>query len=147
METTFEPSLLHNFQNRITTLEAIELSFLGFALWGFGVYNAILDGQSLFDQIDILVFLEVILLGSWAIYNAYIRIARATGRILDVGIWILASILTATYTFWAWTILDVNRFIVSKLFYRGEAPVEYAWSWRSKYIRKAWEQARRAGSL
>lgn len=147
METTFEPSLLHNFQNRITTLEAIELSFLGFALWGFGVYNAILDGQSLFDQIDILVFLEVILLGSWTIYNAYIRIARATGRTLDVGIWILASMLTATYTFWAWTILDVNRFIVSKLFYRGEAPVEYAWSWRSKYIRKAWEQARKADSL
>lgn len=147
METTFEPSLLQNFQNRITTLEAIELSILGFALWGFGVYNAILDGQSLFDQIDILIFLEVILLGSWAIYNAYIRIARATGRTLDVGIWILASMLTATYTFWAWTILDVNRFIVSKLFYRGEAPVEYAWSWRSKYIRKAWEQARKAGSL
>lgn len=147
METTFEPSLLQNFQNRITTLEAIELSILGFALWGFGVYNAILDGQSLFDQIDILVFLEVILLGSWTIYNAYIRIARATGRTLDVGIWILASMLTATYTFWAWTILDVNRFIVSKLFYRGEAPVEYAWSWRSKYIRKAWEQARKAGSL
>ena len=145
METTFEPSLLQNFQNRITTIEAIELSILGFLLWGFGAYNAIQDGQSLFDLIDLFIGLEVILLGSWAIYNAYIRIARATGRTLDIAIWILASMVTATYTFWAWIILDVNRFIMSKLFYRGEAPVEYAWSSRSKQIRKAWEQARKAG--
>ena len=148
METTFEPSLLQNFQNRITTIEAIELSILGFALWGFGVYNAItLGGQSLFDQFDFLIGLEVILLGSWAIYNAYIRIARAGGRTVDLAIWIIASLATGTYTFWAWSILDVNRFIMAKLFYRGEAPVEYAWSWRSKYIRKAWDQARKAGSL
>jgi hypothetical protein len=32
---------------------------------------------------------------------------------------------------------------MKKLFYRGEAPVEFAWSVRSKAIRKAWEEARK----
>jgi hypothetical protein len=61
-----------------------------------------------------------------------------------VGLWIIAAMLTASYTFWAWTILDVNRWLMQKLVYRGAAPVEYAWSARSKQIRKAWEQARKA---
>ena len=148
METTFEPSLLQNFQNRITFIEAIELSFLVFGVWCLGAYNDIrTGGADLAGLISLLVILEIIVLGSWAIYNLYIRIARAAGQSLDIAIWVLASIATASYTFWAWTILDINRFIVSKLFYRGEAPVEFAWSWRSKQIRKLWEQARKASSL
>jgi hypothetical protein len=35
---------------------------------------------------------------------------------------------------------------MSKLFYRGEAPVEYAWSARSKLGRKLWEQTQKAAS-
>ena len=86
------------------------------------------------------------MLGTWAIYNAYIRIARAAGRTLDVIIWILASLATGTYTFWAWTILDINRFLLSRIVYRGEAPVEYAWSTRSKQVRRIWEQMQKAGN-
>jgi hypothetical protein len=100
--------------------------------------------RSFADLIIYFFMFQIIFLGSWAIYNVYIRIARAGGRTVDIGIWILASLATGTYTFWAWLILDVNRFLMSKLFYRGEAPVEYAWSWRSKQIRKLWEQTKKA---
>jgi hypothetical protein len=146
METTFEPSLLQNFRTRITLIELIELPILGFAVWVYGASNAITRaGEGLLDQVPFLIGLEIILLGSWAIYNAFIRIGRAGGQRVDIMIWVLASIATASYTFWAWTVLDVNRFLIARLFYRGDAPVEYAWSSRSKQVRKVWEQARKGG--
>ena len=139
---------LQSFRTRIALIEVIELAALGFAFWCFGAIVAISDSDiNLLDQIVFLVITEGILLGSWAIYNVYIRLARAGGKIVDVGIWVVASILTSSYTFWAWTILDLNRTLVSRLFYRGEAPVEYAWSAQSKQVRKAWELARKAGSV
>lgn len=148
METTLEPTLQENIRTKIALVEFIELSALGFALWVFGAYNAVTaSGERLFDQISFLMGIELILLGSWAIYNLYLRIARAGGRTIDVIIWIIASILTASYTFWAWTFLDINRFIMSKLLYRGEAPVEYAWSSRSKQVRKVWEQMQKSSSV
>jgi hypothetical protein len=128
----------------MAVIEALELALLGFGVWSL---LAIIPGNaSKPGFLDLIIFLfitEGLLLGSWAIYNLYIRIARAGGRIVDIALWVLASLATGTYTFWAWTILDVNRFLISKLFYRGEAPVEYAWSARSKQVRKAWEQMRK----
>ena len=147
MEATLQPSL-QNFRNRIAAIEAIELASLGFILWFFLAILNISDPEiSFLDQIVLFVIAQGILLGSWAIYNAYIRIARAGGRLVDVGLWILASALTGSYTFWAWIILDLNRRFIVKRFYRGEAPIEYAWSARSKQIRKAWETAQKASSL
>lgn len=145
METTFEPTLQQNFRTKIALLEFVELAFLGFAFWCF-VEVLTLDGSniSLFEEIIFLFITEIVVLGSWLIYNAYIRIARAGGRTIDALIWVVASLATASYTFWAWTILDINRFLLSKLLYRGEAPVEYAWSSRSKQVRKMWEQIQKA---
>lgn len=146
METTFEPSF-PALRNRITILEAVELSILGFFIWCIiALLSAETPNSSFIDLAIFLVFTELVVLGSWIIYNVYIRVARAGGRFVDVGIWIIASVATGTYTFWAWTILDINRWIVSKLFYRGEAPVEYAWSWRSKQVRKLWEQAQKVSA-
>lgn len=145
METTLQPSS-QNIRTRIAVIEAMELASLGFVLWFFGaILNITNPDISFFEQIIFFVVTQGILLGSWVIYNAYIRIARAGGRFVDIGIWVAASLLTSSYTFWAWSILDLNRLLMSKLFYRGEAPVEYAWSVRSKQIRKTWEQARKAG--
>ena len=144
METTLQPSS-QNVRSKIAAIEAIELASVGFALWFlFAILTLSDPDTSFFDQIHVFALFEGFLLGSWAIYNAYIRVARAGGRLVDIGIWILASALTASYTFWAWTILDLNRWLMSRLFYRGEAPVEYAWSIRSKKIRKAWEQMQKA---
>ena len=147
METALQPSS-QNIRNKIAAIEAIELASVGFALWFlFAILTFSDPDMTFFDQIHVFVLFEGLLLGSWAIYNAYIRIARAGGRVVDLGIWILASALTASYTFWAWTILDLNRWLMSRLFYQGEAPVEYAWSIRSKRIRKAWEQMQKAGTV
>jgi len=146
METTFEPSF-PALRDRISMIEVIELSILGFLFWALLALTSVeTPNSSLFNLIIFLFLTEGLVLGSWVIYNIYIRIARAGGRLVDVGIWVLASLATGTYTFWAWTILDMNRWLVSRLFYRGEAPVEYAWSWRSKQVRKVWEQARKANS-
>jgi hypothetical protein len=146
METTFQPSL-PSFLSKIPAIEAIELSILGFAIWCLGISNALKEpGVSVSDQIPFLIGLELITLGSWAIYNAFIRIARVLPPRMDIRLRLLAVALTGTYTFWAWIILDVNRLLVSKLFYRGQAPVEYAWSTRSKQIRKVWEQEQKSAS-
>lgn len=145
METTLQPSLPHQLRTRITIIEAIELTILGFGVWSL---MALIPGNpstpSVLDLMIFLVFTEGILLGSWVLYNVYIRIARAGGSKIDIVLWILAAASTGSYTFWAWTILDVNRLIMAKLFYQGEAPVEYAWSTRSKQVRKFWEQAQSA---
>lgn len=145
METTLQPSLPQQLRTRITIIEAIELALLGFGFWSM---IALIPGNpSTPDVLDLLIFLvftEGVLLGSWILYNVYIRIARAGGSKVDIALWILAAVLTSSYTFWAWTILDINRLIMAKLFYQGQAPVEYAWSTRSKQGRKFWEQAQRA---
>ena len=147
MEITMQSSSL-SIRSKLALLEAIELASLGFAFWCLGAVASIGEADvSFFDQIMFFIITQGILLGSWAIYNGYIRVARASGRIVDIGLWVIASAVTGTYTFWAWSILDINRIIVSKLLYRGDAPVELAWSWRSKQVRKAWEQARKAGYI
>lgn len=150
METTFESSpesALQSIRTRIALIEFIELTALGFALWCFFVLaSPNTPNSSLLELIIFLVVTEGILLGSWVIYNIYIRIARAGGRIVDIGVWILATVLTSSYTFWAWSILDLNRILISRLFYLGEAPVEFAWSSQSKQVRKAWERARKVSN-
>lgn len=144
METALQPSL-QPFRSRIAAIEAIELASLGFLFWFFCAILTISDPKfSFLDQVVFFVFTQGLVLGSWAIYNVYIRIARAGGRLVDVSLWIAGSALTASYTFWVWTILDLNRRFIAKKFYRGEAPIEYAWSIRSKRIRKAWEQAQKS---
>jgi len=150
METTFETSsgaALRAFWTRIALIEFIELGSLGFALWCFFVIaSPNTPDSSLLDLIIFFTVTEGLVLGSWVIYNAYILIARAGGRIVDISIWILATLLTSSYTLWAWSLLDLNRLLMAKLFYRGEAPVEFAWSAQSKQVRKAWERARKVRS-
>jgi len=133
-------SPMQMLRSKITVIEALELSVLGFVLWV--LVSLITIGApdvGISNLIIIFIMVEGGLLGSWLIYNLYIRIARAGGKVVDIGLWITATIFTASYTFWAWTILDINRWLMAKLFYRGEEPVEFAWSVRSKQIRKMWE--------
>ena len=152
METTFESSsesdLLQSLRGRIALIEFIELGSLGFALWCFFVLASTTTPDS--TMLELILFFALtqgIILGSWAIYNAYIRMARAGGRFVDISLWILATLLTSSYTFWAWSILDINRLLMAKFFYLGEAPVEFAWSVRSKQVRKNWEKSRKAGMM
>ena len=137
-------SPLQGIQSKIAYIEALELSLLGFFLWVVASLLTIgTPDVQLINLIVVFIMIEGGLLGSWLIYNLYIRIARAGGKAVDVGLWVIATAATASYTFWAWTILDANRWLMKKIFYRGEAPVEFAWSARSKAIRKTWEESRK----
>ena len=147
METVFQPSL-SPLRSRITLIEAFELPVLTLGIWSLATVVDSSDGRMNFSELfTFLVGLELIVLGSWVIYNLYIRLARAAGGRVDIALWVIASAFTGSYTFWTWTILDVNRLLLTRLFYQGDAPVEYAWSARSKYVRKRWEQIQRVGSL
>ena len=147
METIMNSSY-QGFRSKIALIEAIELSALGFLVWCLGVAAMIGNPDETFlSMIFLFAGIEGILLGTWAIYNLYICIARAGGKFVDTGVWVLATIATGSYTFWTWTILDGNRLLMSKLLYRGDAPVEYAWSARSKQVRKAWDKARKEGYI
>ena len=147
METVFQPSL-SPLRSRITLLEAFELPVLTFGFWSLATLLDSSDGRIDFAELfTYLIGLELIVLGSWVIYNLYIRLARAAGGRVDIALWVIASAFTGSVTFWAWTILDVNRLLLAGLFYQGDAPVEYAWSARSKYVRKRWEETQRMGAM
>lgn len=147
METVFQPSL-SPLRSKITIIEAIELAILTFGIWSLATLVDSSDGSMNYSEVfTYLIGLELIVLGSWVIYNVYIRIARAAGGRVDIALWVIASAFTGSYTFWAWTILDLNRLLMARLFYQGEAPVEYAWSAKSKYVRKLWEQVHRTDPL
>ncbi len=144
MENTFQPSL-PAFQSKMAAIEAMELSTIGFLVWGLFSLIFVQSGQNDLGELIIMFFMiEGFLLGAWGLYNLYIRISRAGGRFVDYGLWVGTVLLTGSITLWCWLILDVNRLLMAKLLYRGEAPVEYAVSWRSKQRRKVWEQMQKA---
>lgn len=135
-------------RNRMGAIEAVELGVLSFAVFALMAVVGIMEAE--ITLVNVLAT-SVLIIGAlfilWGSYNLYIRLARAGGGALDVGLWVIAAAATASVTFWAWSIFDVNRWIMAKLFYRGAAPVEYAWSAKSKQRRKAWELARKAVAM
>jgi hypothetical protein len=143
MEATFEPSV-STIRTKMSSIEAIELSIIGALLWGLVLIVPSDTPTTISVAIGGLIVFEAAILGSWAIYLAYIRLTRGLYSRADVRLRIGIAALTGMYTLWAWIILDINRWILSKLAYIGEAPVEYAWSSKSKLARKEWEQAQKA---
>lgn len=128
------------FLSKLGTIEFLEMLGLGLLVSLFSSLNATEPiGPS--NVLAGWVFIQGAILLAWGSYNLFIRLARAGGSKVDVGLWIIATAATASATFWIWTVLDINRLIVSKIFYRGAAPVEYAWSSKSKLRRKEWEAA------
>jgi hypothetical protein len=146
METTFQPSL-PSFRSRMAVIEAIELTTIGFLLWGLMMLVPTETPTTIAVAIVFLVITQGLILGSWAIYLAYIRLTRGLYPRVDLRLRIVLAIFTSSYTLWTWLALDINRWILAKLFYLGEAPVEYAWSSKSKLARKEWEQAQKARNV
>lgn len=146
MEATFEPSV-SSIRMKMAMIEAIELSAIGALLSGLLILVPTETPTTITVAIALFVIIEGVILGSWAIYLAYIRLTRGLYPRADVRLRLGIAALTSTYTLWAWIILDINRWILSKLVYQGEAPVEYAWSSKSKLARKEWEQAQKAKNV
>lgn len=134
-------------RSRMTTIEAVELGVLSFGVFALMAVVGVAEAD--ITLVNVLAT-SVLIIGAlfilWGSYNLYIRLARAGGGALDVGLWVIAAAATASVTFWAWSVFDVNRWILAKVFYRGAAPVEYAWSAKSKQRRKFWEAARKAAA-
>jgi hypothetical protein len=79
METTWQPSL-STLQSKLTILEALELAFLTFGIWFLGALVDLSDQSvNVIELFTLLLTLEIVVLGSWILYNIYIRIARAGG--------------------------------------------------------------------
>ncbi|MBN1582026.1 MAG: hypothetical protein JXA89_15080 [Anaerolineae bacterium] len=151
MSTEVEPtrSFFQRIRSNIHAIEAAEwvaLTLILGVLWSAIMMVYAVSEKQWASAIGMACLSPVVLLLAlfilWGIYLLYIRIARWGGSLVDVGLWVLMAAITGSVTFWVWIILDVNRWVMSRLFYRGEAPLEYAWSQASKQRRKVWEQAR-----
>ncbi len=153
MEATFEPSVstlrakINAIRTKMAAIEAVELSSIGFLFWGLLMMIPTDPPATISVAVVLLIVVEGALLGSWGIYLAYIRLTRGMYSRLDIRLRFAIAALTGLYTFWAWIILDINRWIMAKLVYRGEAPVEYLWSAKSKLARKEWETAQKAKNV
>jgi hypothetical protein len=151
MENTHRPTLVERIRHNLHAIEVIELSGLAVLLsLLFGLVGELYSSEPGRGVGLFLIALGVAMCGAilavlflWGVYVVYIRLARAGGSAVDIGLWILMAVITSSITFWCWTILDINRLILVKLFYQGETPVEYAWSLGSKKRRKEWELGRK----
>jgi len=132
-------------RSRLALIEAIELGGLALLVTILMIIASWSDDSvSASNVISALVLLLGGTFLAWGSYLLFIRLGRLGGSKVETALWIIAAAATASATFWIWSILDINRLIVSKLFYRGEAPVEYAWSSKSKRARKEWEAQHKA---
>ena len=131
-------SLIKRIRNNLYALELIELFILGF---GFaGLVNIVTWDGNIFTAALIQIGLPLGLGVLWLGYMLYIVVARNTGKAVDILLWVVLAIATSSFTFWYWTILDINRLIMAKLFYTAHVPIEFAWSFKSKARRKAWSK-------
>jgi len=131
-------SLIKRVRNNLYALELIELFILGF---GFaGLVNIVTWDGNIFTAALIQIGLPLGLGILWLGYMLYIVIARNTGKVVDILLWVVLAIATSSFTFWCWTILDINRLMIAKLVYTGHMPIEFAWSFKSKARRKAWNK-------
>ena len=131
-------SLIKRIRNNLYVLELIELFILGF---GFaGLVNIVTWDGNIFAALLIQVMIPLGLGVLWLGYMLYIVIARNTGKVVDIFMWVVLAITTSSFTFWYWSILDINRLMIAKFFYTGHVPVEFAWSFKSKARRKVWDK-------
>jgi hypothetical protein len=139
---TTTPSLGQRIRANIHLIELTELGTLGVAFAGLA--NVLAPPDSLSITFFSLVLAPGALWALWGIYMLFITIGRATGRRVEFAIWIVAAAMTASFTFWCWTVLDINRLLMSKLFYQGSRPVEYAWRTDSKQRARRYDAMRRS---
>jgi len=131
-------SFIKRVRNNLYALELIELFILGF---GFaGLVNIVTWDGNIFAAVLVQIGIPLGLGVLWLGYMLYIVVARNTGKVVDILMWVVLALATSTFTFWYWTILDINRLIMAKLFYTGYVPIEFAWSFKSKARRKTWNK-------
>lgn len=140
-------TLIERLRGNLYVLEWIELTGLGLLLATF--VNVAVPSQginALTTTALVQFFIPAVFVGAWLIYALGLRLARALGS--DAGsvvLWILIGFvifLSGGTIVILVTLLDLNRFLVARLLYRGAAPAEYIWNPNSLARRRAWEKTR-----
>jgi hypothetical protein len=133
------PGFFQSVRKNLWCLEALELAIL----WTLGsalLLGLAALGQVVFSWRDSLIALVAVSV-AWGSYLAFIRFARVGGSGVEAGLWIIASAVTFTLSFWVWITLDINRWVLTRKLYSGAIPVEYAWNQKTKTYRRAWDYA------
>jgi hypothetical protein len=133
------PVFFQSMRKNLWTLEVLELA----VLWALGSVLLLIlaaRGQVVFSLKDSVIALVAVYL-AWGSYLAFIHFARAGGAGVEAGLWIIASAVTFTLSFWVWVTLDINRWAITRKLYLGSIPVEYAWNQKSKTYRRTWDYA------
>jgi len=138
-------TLIERLRGNLYALELIELTGLGFLLATF--VNVVVPSQganALAITALVQFFIPAVFVVAWLVYAICIRLARALGgQAGPVALWILigfAVFLSGGTIIVLITVLDLNRFLVSRLLYRGAKPVEYIWNQNSLDRRRAWDE-------
>lgn len=123
--------LLQRLRRNLLAIEACAL-----VVWS--VVLALLTGRNDILLSNILAL--IVALGFfWSCYLLHIRVARAGGPRVDVILLIIEAIVTVGVSIAVGIALDIHRYILAKLFYRGDAPVQYAFNPNSKVRYQEWK--------
>ncbi len=137
-------TLIERLRGNLYALELVELTAWGFLLATF--VNVVVPSQgsnALAITALVQFFIPAVFVAAWLIYAICIRLARALGgQAGPMALWIgigFAIFLSGGTIVVLVTLLDLNRFLVSRLLYRGDAPAEYLWNPNSLARRRAWD--------
>lgn len=144
------PSLIERARQNILVLEAIELTVLFILLGLFTVWLGMSDGapsDELLINIIVVLFVMggavVSVLVAWGMYLLVIRIMRRLPLWIFVPLVIVSGGLALGVVV-VISLFDLNRLMLARLLYNGEAPVEYFWSKESSQALEAWKRGERA---
>ncbi len=145
---TFVSHIRHN----IYFLEMTEWVLLGLAVT---ILGHVAEGSMHTLIVEIALFpsiWKVFSLIFWFIWGIYLLLIRWIRWYLPVPDWVLLILVllsggVAIVVYGSILLFDVNRLILVKTVYVGEAPVEYFWEKASTKRLQAWKQARKEVAL
>jgi hypothetical protein len=126
-------------RRNLAGLEAVEMGLI-WLLAGLIWAALTLLGQVPAAWIWILLSLPALYL-CWGSYWLYIFVSRKWGSDAEFALWLGIAAVTLSISFWVWMVLDGVRWLITRRFYQGEIPLEYACSHKSKLYRRAWDYA------
>lgn len=126
-------------RKNIYLLEIVELFALNL-LW---IVWWLFSGRPFDYLVNLILISYFIVLCAWAFYLLMVFIWRTTSIWLLVGLAVLSGgIAIGVYAFLG--LFDLNRLMLDKVAYRGEAPLEYFWNKESSENLREWKKARKA---
>ena len=144
MRSTLSSGLIGHVRRSIYflyLLEVVELAFLGLLLVVFDLVG----NNSLEDTINFLIGWSFIALIAWGLYIFQLKtMASYPIGCLIIGLIVLSLAYGAGIVIVIlFSLFDLNRLILAKTLYLGDAPVEYFWSPASRMEYAQWKQQKK----